>query len=74
MISISLLGVPGGSGVKNPPADAGHTGDAGLIPELGRFPAGGNGNIPAFLPKKSHGQKSLAGYSPWDCKEPDMTE
>ena len=52
MISISLLRVPGGSGVKNPPADAGHAGDAGLIPELGRFPAGGSGNIPVFLPKK----------------------
>ena len=74
MISVSLLGVPGGSGVKNLPADAGHAGDSGLIPELGRFPTGGNGNIPVFLPKKSHGQKSLAGYSPWDCKEPDMTE
>ena len=23
---------------------------------------------------ESHGQKSLAGYSPWDLKEPDMTE
>ena len=21
-----------------------------------------------FLPGKSHGQRSLAGYSPWDCK------
>ena len=21
-----------------------------------------------------HGQKSLAGYSPWGCKESDMTE
>ena len=23
-----------------------------------------------FLPRKSHGQRSLAGYSPWDCKDP----
>ena len=23
---------------------------------------------------KSHGQRSLAGYSPWGCKESDMTE
>ena len=29
---------------------------------------------PAFLPGKSHGQRSLAGYSPWGCKELDMTE
>ena len=37
----SDLGLPGGSVVKNPPASAG---DAGLIPGLGRFPGGGNGN------------------------------
>ena len=24
-----------------------------------------------FLPGKSHGQKSLAGYSPWGCKKLD---
>ena len=29
---------------------------------------------PVFLPGKSHGQKNLAGYNPWDCKESDMTE
>ena len=29
---------------------------------------------PVFLPGKSHGQRSLAGYSPWGCKESDMTE
>ena len=27
-----------------------------------------------FLPGESHGQKSLVGYSPWGCKEWDMTE
>ena len=30
--------------------------------------------ILVFLPVKSHGQRSLAGYSSWDCKESDMTE
>ena len=30
--------------------------------------------IPAFLHGKSHGQRSLAGYSPWDCKESDTTK
>ena len=29
---------------------------------------------PVFLPGKSHGQWSLAGYSPCGCKELDMTE
>ena len=27
-----------------------------------------------FLPGKSHGQRSLAGYSPWGLKEFDMTK
>ena len=30
--------------------------------------------IPVFLPGKFHGQRSLLGYSPWGCKELDMTE
>ena len=29
---------------------------------------------PVFLPGESHGQKSLVSYSPWHCKELDMTE
>ena len=27
-----------------------------------------------FLPGEFHGQRSLVGYSPWGCKESDMTE
>ena len=29
--------------------------------------------IPAFLPGESHGQRSPAGYTPWGCKEMDIT-
>ena len=29
---------------------------------------------PVFLPGEFHGQRSLAGYSPWGCKELDMNE
>ena len=35
---------PRGTVVKNLPANAGDTRDAGLIPGLGRFPGAGNGN------------------------------
>ena len=35
------IGFPGGSVVKNPPANVG---DMGLIPGSGRCPGGGNGN------------------------------
>ena len=38
------MGLPGGSVVKNPPANAGDMRDVGLIPELGRSPGGGHGN------------------------------
>ena len=49
MTALAHLGLvfPGGSVVKNPPANAGDVGDSGLIPGLGRslmFPDGVNGN------------------------------
>ena len=49
--------------VKNLPGDAG---DAGSIPGSGRSPGGGRGT--PFLPGESHGQRSLAGCSPWGCR------
>ena len=39
-----ILGFPGGSVVKNPPAIAGDARDMGLIHGLGRSPGEGNGN------------------------------
>ena len=27
----------------------------------------------SILPGESHGQRGLVGYSPWGCKESDMT-
>ena len=29
---------------------------------------------PVFLPGEAHGERSLVGYSPWDCKDLDVTE
>ena len=29
---------------------------------------------PVLFPGKVHGQRSLADYSPWGCKDSDMTE
>ena len=50
--------------VKNLPANAR---DAGLIPGSGRCPGEGNGSTThsSVLLGKSHGQRSLAGHSPW---------
>ena len=61
--------------VKNLPANAGHTRDMGSITGPGRSPGVGNGNpTPVILSRKSHGQRSLAGYSSWGGKESDTTE
>ena len=68
-----VKGFPGGSVVKNPPAGAGEAGDTGLIPGFGRSPGGGNWQPTPVLPGESHGQRSLASYSPWGCKESDTT-
>ena len=47
-----LMVFPGGSVVKNPPANGGVTGDAVSIPGLGRSPGWGNCNkTPVFLPE-----------------------
>ena len=69
-------GFPGGAIVKNPPANVEDTGNMDLIPGLGRSLGEGHGNPLQYscLENPSHGQRSLAGYSPWDCKESDTTE
>ena len=61
--------------VKNLPANAGDLRDTGLIPGLGRPPGVGSGKpTPVFLLGEYHGQRNLAGNSPWGCKESDITE
>ena len=60
---------------KNQPANAGGSGDVGSIPGLGRFTWKRKWlPITVFLHGKSHGQRSLVGYSPWSPKESDMYE
>ena len=47
----------------------------GFDPWVGRIPWRRKWQpTPVFLPGKSHGQRSLAGYSPWGHKELDTTE
>ena len=63
---------PGDSGSKESACNAG---DQGLIPGLGRFPWRRKRQpTPVFLPGKSHGWRSPAGYSPLSHKELDTTE
>ena len=61
-----LLGFPGGSVLKNPPTNAG---EAVSIPGSERSPGEGKWQpTPVFMPGKSHGQRSLVGYSLWGHK------
>ena len=62
---------PGGSDGK---ASACNAGDLGSITGLGRPWRRKWQSTPALLPGKSHGRRSLIGYSPWGRKESDTTE
>ena len=66
------VGFPGGSDSKESAGSAGDIRDAGSwvrkIPWRGKWQP-----TPVFLLGKSHGQRSLVGYSPWGLKESDTT-
>ena len=52
-----------------------NVGDLGLIHGLGRSPGEGHGNpLQYSCLENPHGQRSLAGYSPWGEKETDTIE
>ena len=66
------MGFSGGSDSKESTCNAG---DPGSIPGLGRFPWRKEWlTTPVFLPRESHGKKSLVGYTSWGCKDLDITE
>ena len=63
---------PGGSDGK---ASVYNVKDTGSIPGLGRSPGEGKGNpLQYYRLEKSHGQRSLVGYSVWGRRESDTTE
>ena len=67
-----IMGFPGGSDSNGSTCNVG---DLGSIPGLERSPGGEHGNPPQYsCLENSHGQRSLAGYSPWSCKVSDMIE
>ena len=60
--------------MKNPLANRGDVRDTGSI-SGSEYPLEKEmATIPLFLPGKSHGHRSLTGYSPWGHKELDTTE
>ena len=61
--------------VKNLPANAGDVKRCGFDPWVRKIPWRREWQpTPVFLPGKSHGQRSLVGYSSWRGKESDATE
>ena len=66
-----MWGFSGGTAVKNLPACKRRGFDpwVGKIPWRRKWPP-----TPVFLPGKSHGRRSLAGYGPWGHRESDTTE
>ena len=61
--------------VKNLPANVGRCKRHGFSPWVGKIPWRRKGQpTPVFLPGEVHGQRSLASYNPWSCKELDMIE
>ena len=66
---------PNGSVGEESSCNIGDTGDVSLILGSGRFPWKRKWQpLSVSLPEKSHGQRSLVGYSPSGCKELDVTE
>jgi len=69
--STQNLGFPGGSDSKDSACNAG---DLDSISGLGRSPGGEHGYpLQYACLENPHGQRSLAGYSPWDWKMLDVT-
>ena len=67
-----FLGFPRGSDSKESACNAG---GLSSIPGLGRYPGGKHGNpLQYSYLANPRGQRNLAGYSPWGCKELDLTE
>ena len=70
-LSTALFGASG----KEPPANTRDVRDSGSIPGSEGSPGGGHGNpIQYSCLENLHGQRSLAGHSPWGRKESDTTE
>ena len=71
-----LLGFPGGASGKETACQCRRCKRGGFDPWVGRIPWRRAWQpTPVFLPGESHGQRSLADYSPQGhCKDSDMTE
>ena len=60
--------------VKDPSENVENTGDMGSISRSGRPQEEEMVSTPSILSGKTHGQRFMVGYSPWDYKDPDTAE
>ena len=69
------LGFPGGASGKEPACQCRRPKRCRFNPQVRKIPwRRPRQHTPVFLPGESHGQRSLAGYSPLGRKESDMIE
>ena len=72
---LHILGFPDGASGKESAYQCRKHKRSGFDPWVGKMPWRRKWQpTPVFLPGKFHGQRSLAGYSPWGHKESDMTK
>ena len=71
---VCLLGFPGGSVVRNPPASAGDAGELGLIPGSGRSPRGERATYFHILAGKIPMDRGAWWATVSKVEESDMTE
>ena len=71
----TLMGFPGGASGTEPVCQCRRLKRHRINPWVRKIPWRRKWEpAPVFLPEESHGERSLAGYSPWGREELDMTE
>ena len=69
MIGIIFSGFAGGTSGEEPPCQYRRFKRLGFDPWVGKIPWRNAWQFtPVFLPEESHGQRSLADYSPYGCR------
>ena len=70
-----MMGFPGGASGKEPVCQLRRCRRHRFDPWVGKIPWSGKWQpTSVFFPAEFHGERSLAGYSPWGCKELVMIE
>ena len=74
-IAVLIMGFPGGTSGKEPACHCRRHKKHGFDPWVGKLPwRKARQPTPVFLPRESHEQKSLVGYSPQGSTETDPAE